>query len=108
MAPALPAALIAPIVCSGKISFCLYSYPVNFKEWLNRGVIDMDLHFAFLYSAVQKIGEWGKTPPSGFLPPSPFFLAFGRLGEFRSLRRATRALPSTHELFEKSSIKNFG
>ena len=32
----------------------------------------MDLHFAFLYSAVQKIGEWGKTPPSGFLPLDSF------------------------------------
>jgi len=27
------------------------------REWMNQGVIDMDLHFAFLYSAVQKIGE---------------------------------------------------
>ena len=43
------------------------------REWMNQGVIDMDLHFAFLYSAVQKIGEWGTQPPSGFLPPSPLF-----------------------------------
>ena len=47
---------------------------------MNRGVIDMDLHFAFLYSAVQKIGEWGKTPPSGFLPPSPLFPRFWKAG----------------------------
>ena len=32
----------------------------------------MDLHFAFLYSAVQKIGEWGTQPPSGFLPLDSF------------------------------------
>ena len=41
-------------------------------EWMNRGVIDMDLHFAFLHSAVQKIGEWGTQPPSGFLPLDSF------------------------------------
>ena len=28
-------------------------------------------------------------------------------GKFRTLRSATRALPSTRELFEKSSTKNF-
>ena len=28
-------------------------------------------------------------------------------GEFRPLRRATGALPSIRELFEKNSIKNF-
>jgi hydroxyacyl-ACP dehydratase HTD2-like protein with hotdog domain len=50
------------------------------REWMNRGVIDMDLHFAFLYSAVQKIGEWGTQPPSGFLPPSPLFPRFWKAG----------------------------
>ena len=67
----------------------------------------MDLHFAFLYSAVQKIGEWG-TPFGVSSPKPPFSSLSERWGEFRSLRRATRALPSTRELFEKSSTKNFG
>ena len=47
------------------------------------------------------IEEWG--PLSQVPKPAELLKA----GEFRSLRRATRALPSTRELFEKSSTKNF-
>ena len=38
------------------------------------------LDFYFLYSAVQKIGEWGPQPPSGFLPPSRLFPRFWKAG----------------------------
>ena len=55
----------------------------------------------------------GRNPLRGFFPQAPFFLTFGRLGEFRSLltglqaNPATRALPSTRKLFKKSLTKNF-
>ena len=44
--------------------------------------------------------EWGKQP-YGVLSPSPNLPLRERVGEFRSLRRATRALPLTCQLLKK-------
>ena len=48
----------------------------------------------------------GESSPTGYFPQAPIF-PLKNAGEFRDLRIATRALPSTCELFEKSSTKNF-
>ena len=75
---------------------------------MNQGVKDMGLYLCFCIQRCKRSVNGGRNPLRGFFPQAPFFLAFGRLGEFRSLRRATRALPSTRKLFEKSLTKNFG
>ena len=64
---------------------------------MKQGVLDKGWDLCFCIQRCKRSVNGGRTPLRGSFPQAPFFLAARTLREFRSLRRATRALPSTRE-----------